>query len=100
VQFIMETMATVLVIVMLGRISEDQRYDVMGKLWKGRTVFRGFNFGIVRDIIISSVVGLAVFFFALTALANRPDRESIAQYYLQNTYEEVGVEDVVGAIVA
>lgn len=100
VQFIMETMATVLVIVMLGRISEDQRHDVMGKLWEGRTVYKGFNFGILRDIVISSVVGLAVFFFALTALVNRPDRESIAQYYLQNTYEEIGVEDVVGAIVA
>lgn len=100
VQFIMETMATVLVIVMLGRISEEQRYDVMGKLWKGRTIINNFNFGIVRDIIISGVVGIAIFFFALTALANRPDRESIAQYYLQNTYEEIGVEDVVGAIVA
>ncbi|GAB5492606.1 MAG: hypothetical protein Phog2KO_28210 [Phototrophicaceae bacterium] len=100
VQFIMETMATVLVIVMLGRISEDQRHDVMGKLWKGRTVINGFNFGIVRDILIAGVVGLAIFFFTLTALVNRPDRESIAQYYLDNTYEEIGVEDVVGAVVA
>jgi len=100
VQFLIETMATVLVIIMLGRISQGQRYDVMNKLWKGRTMFRGFNLGIVRDILISGLVGLAIFFFALTALVNRPDRESIAGYHLENTYEEIHVEDVVGAIVA
>lgn len=100
VQFLIETMATVLVIIMLGRISRNQRYDVMKKLWKGRTMFRGFNLGIIRDILISGLVGLAMFFFALTALVNRPDRESIVEYHLQSTYEEVGVEDVVGAIVA
>lgn len=101
VQFLIETMATVLVIVMLGRISEEQRSDVVDKLWKGRTMFQGFNFGVIRDIAISGVVGVAVFVFALTALVNRPDRESITtQYYLDNTYEEVGVVDVVGAIVA
>lgn len=100
VQFLIETMATVLVIVMLGRISEEQRSDVMDKLWKGRTIISGFNFGIIRDILISGVVGLAIFFFVLTALVNRPDRDSIAQYHLDNTYDEVGVVDVVGAIVA
>lgn len=100
VQILIETMATVLVIVMLGRISREQRYDVMDKLWKGRTNIGGYNFGIVRDIIISVAVGLAMFFFALTALVNRPDRASISLYHLENTAEQIQIEDVVGAIVA
>ncbi len=100
VQFLIETMATVLVIVMLGRISQQQRYDAMNKLWKGNNTINGFNIGIIRDLIIAGIVGFAIFFFALTALTNRPDRESIAQYHLENTYEQVGIEDVVGAIVA
>jgi multisubunit Na+/H+ antiporter MnhB subunit len=58
------------------------------------------NLGIVRDVLIAGVVGLAVFFFSLTALANRPDRESIATYHLNHTREDIGIEDVVGAIVA
>ncbi|MGJ3239744.1 MAG: hydrogen gas-evolving membrane-bound hydrogenase subunit E [Anaerolineae bacterium] len=100
VQFLIETMATVLVIVMLGRISKEQRADAMNKLWKGNTLINGFNIGLVRDIIIAVTVGLAVFFFSLTALVNRPDRESISIYHLENTAEQVGIEDVVGAIVA
>jgi multicomponent K+:H+ antiporter subunit A len=100
VQFIMETLGTVLIMIMLGRISESQRYDVMNKLWQGRSLFRGRNIGILRDIIIASAVGFTVFFFVLTALTNRPERESITVYHLENTYEDIGVKDVVGAIVA
>ena len=100
VQFLIETLATVLVIIMLGRISSKQRRDAMGKLWKGGSLFGDFNLGIVRDLLIAGAVGLAVFLFSLTALTNRTDRQSIAQYHLENTYEEVGVTDVVGAIVA
>lgn len=100
VQFLIETLATILIIIMLGRINDDQRWNVMEKLWQGRSMFRGFNLGILRDIFIAGAVGLAVFFFSLTALVNRPDRESITQYHLENTYEQIGIEDVVGAIVA
>lgn len=100
VQFLIETLATILVVIMLGRINDEQRWDVIKKLWKGRSNFRGFNLGIIRDILIAATVGLAVFFFVLTALVNRPDRESITQYHLDNTYEQIHIEDVVGAIVA
>lgn len=100
VQFLMETLATVLLIIILGRISERQRRDVMAKLWDGRSKIGNFNLGILRDLLIAGAAGLAVFFFALTALVNRGDRPSIAQYHLQNTYEQTGVTDVVGAIVA
>ncbi len=100
VQFLMETLATVLLIIMVGRISSNQRSDVMGKLWEGRSKIGNFNLGIVRDLLIAGAAGLAVFFFTLTALVNRGDRPSIAEYHLQNTYEQTGVIDVVGAIVA
>jgi len=100
VQFLVETLGTILIVIMLGRISEKQRRDAMTKLWKGRSMIGDFNIGIVRDIAIAGAVGLAVFFFSLTALVNRPSRETIAEYHLEHTYELVGVEDVVGAIVA
>ena len=53
-----------------------------------------------RDILISVLVGVGVGAFALAAVVNRPSRESIlADYYLGNADTEVGVTDVVGAIV-
>ncbi len=96
VQMLAETMATVLIIIMLGRISSKNRRAVMERLWRGR---HQYNFGLLRDIIISVVIGLAVFVFSLIALQNRPERTSIAQWHLENT-AAVGTEDVVGAIVA
>ncbi|MDQ7035358.1 MAG: proton-conducting transporter membrane subunit, partial [Anaerolineae bacterium] len=53
VQFLVETLGTMLTIVMLGRISEKQRRDVMDKLWKGRSMLGDWNLGIVRDILIA-----------------------------------------------
>ncbi len=100
VQFLIETLGTVLLIVMLGRISQNQRRDVMSKLWHGRSMMGNFNLGILRDMAVAGAVGLAVFFFSLTALVNRPDRNTIAEYHLQNSMPELGIEDVVGAIVA
>jgi multicomponent K+:H+ antiporter subunit A len=99
VQFLVETLSTILIIVMLGRISERQRRDVMDKLWQGRTMISNLRVGVIRDMAIAGAVGLAVFFFALTALVNRPERESIALYHILTTEELVGIEDIVGAIV-
>ena len=96
VQMLAETMATVLIIIMLGRISPANRQEVMERLWRGR---HQYNFGLLRDIGISIVIGLAVFVFSLIALQNRPERSSIAEWHLENT-AAVGTEDVVGAIVA
>jgi NADH:ubiquinone oxidoreductase subunit 5 (subunit L)/multisubunit Na+/H+ antiporter MnhA subunit/multisubunit Na+/H+ antiporter MnhB subunit len=100
VQFLMETLSTILIIVMLSRISTAQRMEAVSRLWQGTRRIAGINMGIWRDLLIAAAVGVSVFFFTLTALVNRPDRETITQYHLDNTYAEIGVEDVVGAIVA
>jgi NADH:ubiquinone oxidoreductase subunit 5 (subunit L)/multisubunit Na+/H+ antiporter MnhA subunit/multisubunit Na+/H+ antiporter MnhB subunit len=100
VQFLMETLGTILIIVMLSRISSQQRRDAVAKLWIGTAQPGGIHIGLIRDILIAGAVGVSVFFFTLTALVNRPERESITVYHLENTYEEIGVTDVVGAIVA
>ncbi len=96
VQLLVETMAAVLIIIMLGRIQANVREKIMDNLWKGR---HKRNIGLLRDITISIVIGLAVFVFALIALQNRPERRSIADWHLVNA-KEVNTEDVVGAIVA
>lgn len=96
VQLLAETMATVLIIVMLGRIRAGIRLKMITGLWQGR---HDHNIGLLRDLGISIVIGAAVFVFALIALQNRPERDSIAQWHLQNT-AQVHTEDVVGAIVA
>ena len=96
VQLLVETMATVLIIIMLGRIRARTRLKMINSLWIGR---HSYNLGLLRDLGISIVIGLAVFVFSLIALQNRPERHSIAQWHLENA-GAVNTEDVVGAIVA
>ena len=96
VQLLVETMATVLVIIMLGQIRPGARLKVIRNLWDGR---HDNHVGLLRDLGISIVIGLAVFVFSLIALQNRPERRSIAQWHLENT-SLVNSEDAVGAIVA
>ena len=96
VQLLVETMATVLIIIMLGRIRTRTRYNVITGLWTGR---HDYNVGIVRDLIVSIAIGIAVFIFSLTALQNQSERQSIAEWHLEHA-RVVNTEDVVGAIVA
>jgi len=96
VQLLVETMATVLIIIMLGRIRADARLKVINNLWTGR---HDYSFGLLRDLGVSIVIGSAVFVFSLIALQNRPQRQSIAEWHLANA-KAVNTDDVVGAIVA
>ena len=96
VQLLVETMVTVLIIIMLGRMRARTRLHAIEFLWVGRPPY---NFGLLRDLGISIVIGAAVFVFALIALQNRDGRSSIASWHLENT-PAVNTEDVVGAIVA
>ncbi len=96
VQLLVETMATVLIVIMLGRIRVGARLKVINSLWAGRHEYR---LGIMRDLLVSFVIGAAVFLFSLIALQNRPEGDSIAEWHLQNA-SAVNTQDVVGAIVA
>jgi multisubunit Na+/H+ antiporter MnhB subunit len=93
VQILVETLAAVLVVIMLSRISERKRRRAAEAIWGGgRRALR-------RDVLVSVLVGVGVGAFALAAVVNRPSRESItADYYLDAAETEVGVRDVVGAI--
>jgi multisubunit Na+/H+ antiporter MnhB subunit len=93
VQFLVETLATVLVIVMLARLGLKQRQAVMDKLWQQR------QGGILLSAFIAIALGVGVTLFAVSAVSTRPERETIAQWHLDNAYEEVGVKDVVASIV-
>ena len=96
VQLLVETMATVLIIIMLGRIRAGIRLKMIAELWQGR---HEHHLGLARDLGISIVIGGVVFVFALIALQNRPERDSIAKWHLLNA-SQAHTQDVVGAIVA
>ncbi len=93
VQFIVETLATVLIVLILARTSEEERQRAM------RKVFVQTRTGIWRDGLIAAGVGTAVAIFALAAVSTRPRPESIANWHLANALPEVGVKDVVAGII-
>jgi NADH:ubiquinone oxidoreductase subunit 5 (subunit L)/multisubunit Na+/H+ antiporter MnhA subunit/multisubunit Na+/H+ antiporter MnhB subunit len=94
VQVLVETLAVVLIIVMLSRISELKRRRATEALWGGG---RG---ALLRDGLIATLVGGGVGAFAMASVVNRPGRDSTAVgWYLENAYPLAGVTDVVGAIV-
>lgn len=119
VQILVETLATVLVILMIARISARQRREVMDNLWVGA---KNTNVGVWRDLAISIVIGVSVGLFALAAMQDREARVAqmrlvqaqedpmlmpaaditrpITLWHLENAYSETGVTDVVSAILA
>ncbi len=96
VQFMVETLSTVLVIIIIGRASAKKRKEVMELLWKPGRGSTNRN-GMARDLSVSVAIGFIVFVLAATALANRPSRETIAQWHLENA-DAVKVDDVVSGI--
>jgi NADH:ubiquinone oxidoreductase subunit 5 (subunit L)/multisubunit Na+/H+ antiporter MnhA subunit/multisubunit Na+/H+ antiporter MnhB subunit len=93
VQILVETLAAVLVIVMLSRISENRRKRAADALWGGgKSIVR-------RDILVSALVGLGVGAFALAAVVNRPMRDTTLPDWYLNNAGQVGVTDVVGSMV-
>jgi multicomponent K+:H+ antiporter subunit A len=92
VQLLVETLLTVLVVIMLSRIDVSHRQRAIAR------VFGQSRTGLARDAVIAAMAGLAVFTFAYVAMINRSQRESIADYYLQEAYVETGATDTVAAI--
>jgi len=115
VQFLVETLATVLIVLMIARIAVKQRQHAMDVLWEEKD-----RFGLIRDIVISAIIGVSVGLFILAAVDDRAARieainaadiqvageveireiaRPIAVWHLENAYNETGVVDVVAAIV-
>jgi NADH:ubiquinone oxidoreductase subunit 5 (subunit L)/multisubunit Na+/H+ antiporter MnhA subunit len=93
VQFLVETLGTVLVITMLGRISLPERKQVIDKLWDQSRK------GVIRDAVISIVIGVGVGVFTLAAVVNRPSRNTITQWHIDHAYDLLGADDIVAGIV-
>lgn len=93
VQFLVETMGTVLVMIMLGKISANERQQVIKNLW-GQT-----RAGVFRDALIATLVGVGVGLFSLAAVLNRPTRISITEWHISHAEKAVGATDIVAAIV-
>jgi NADH:ubiquinone oxidoreductase subunit 5 (subunit L)/multisubunit Na+/H+ antiporter MnhA subunit/multisubunit Na+/H+ antiporter MnhB subunit len=93
VQFLVETLATVLLVIILARTPARERREVI-TLERKQT-----RLGMARDVIISVLIGGAVTVFALAATGSRPTPDPISAWHLENSYREVGATDVVAAIV-
>lgn len=93
VQFLVETLVTVLVVMLLARTSEEERRKAMERLWDQTRV------GKTRDILISVAIGLAVTIFALVAVSSRtPTTDAVAAWYMENALPLTGANDVVAGI--
>ena len=101
VQFLVETLGTVLIIIMIGRIDPEERQEAMNRLWQGAKGSES-RAGVYRDLAISVLIGIGVGVFALSAVGNRPERtelnEPIALWHISHSYSEGGVTDTVSAI--
>lgn len=97
VQLLVETLATVVLVIMISRVAIHQREEAMAVL-KRRLDNRVDAWAQIRDVAIAGATGVCMFAFALVALVNRDNRDSIAAWHLDNALPEVGVTDVVSAI--
>jgi NADH:ubiquinone oxidoreductase subunit 5 (subunit L)/multisubunit Na+/H+ antiporter MnhA subunit len=93
VQFLVETLATVLIIIILARTSEKERRVAMTRVWKQTRA------GVGRDALVAAVLGTVVGVFALLAVSSRSDPNPVSDWYLQNTLPQVAVTDVVAGII-
>ncbi|MCK6577815.1 MAG: DUF4040 domain-containing protein [Anaerolineae bacterium] len=94
VQFLVETLSTILIIVMISRISLTLRDRATRIESRQKPLSR------LRDIAIAGIMGLMVGLFALGAVINRPVRESnVSDWYIANAKSQIGITDVVGSVV-
>lgn len=93
VQFLVETLATVLIIIILARTSEKERRAAMARVWHQSRASVGL------DLAISIALGGVVAVFALLAIGYRTAPAPLPEWYLQNALPEVKVNDVVAGII-
>ncbi|MFN7210327.1 MAG: hydrogen gas-evolving membrane-bound hydrogenase subunit E, partial [Aggregatilineales bacterium] len=94
VQFLVETLGTVLIILILAKTSSKEREKVINRTERGLRHPK-----VWRDIAISGAIGGLVTFLAVAAVVNRPSRESIAQWHIENALSLTGINDVAAAII-
>jgi len=102
VQFMIETLATVLVIIVLSRTNNIKAREASEKVFASNT-----GYGVYRDIAIATMAGIIVGTFALIAVANRPqpddasdstERTTIAEWHIENAGTQLEIPDIVAAI--
>jgi NADH:ubiquinone oxidoreductase subunit 5 (subunit L)/multisubunit Na+/H+ antiporter MnhA subunit/multisubunit Na+/H+ antiporter MnhB subunit len=94
VQFLVETLSTVLIILILAKTSTQEREKVIQRAERSLRHPK-----VWRDIFIASAIGGIVTFFAVAAVVNRPSRQSIAAWHIENALPLTGINDVAAAII-
>lgn len=94
VQFLVETLSTVLIILILAKTSTKEREKVINRTERSLRHPK-----VWRDIAISSAIGGLVTFLAVAAVVNRPSRQSVAEWHLENALRLTGINDVAAAII-
>lgn len=94
VQFLVETLATVLIILILAKTSTQEREKVINRAERNLRHPK-----VWRDIAISGAIGGLVTFLAVAAVVNRPSRQSIAEWHIENALKLTGINDVAAAII-
>jgi NADH:ubiquinone oxidoreductase subunit 5 (subunit L)/multisubunit Na+/H+ antiporter MnhA subunit/multisubunit Na+/H+ antiporter MnhB subunit len=94
VQFLVETLATVLIILILAKTSTQEREKVIQRAERSLRHPK-----VWRDIAIAGAIGGIVTFFAVAAVVNRPSRQSIAAWHIENALPLTGINDVAAAII-
>ncbi len=96
VQFLVETLGTVLMVLMMARINTDYRHQATQQNWQQSLG------GVMMSAVLAIATGILVTLFALAAVTSRDERmdRTIAHWHLENAYPQTGVTDVVAAILA
>ena len=93
VQMVVDLLAVVILVLALTRLPRSQR------LRATELTYKQSRFSLVRDIMVSSTVGIIVAWISLTALVTRPRESVVTPFYEANAKLLTGAKDIVGAIV-
>jgi multicomponent K+:H+ antiporter subunit A len=93
VQIIVDILAVVILVLALARLPRAQR-ELARKL-----TFKQSRIGLIRDLVVSALVGAVVVWITFNALISRPRQSVVTPYYENNAKLLTGAKDIVGAIV-
>ncbi len=93
VQVIVEVLTAVVLVLVLTRLPVEQRVRA------AEFTFRQSRRGLLRDAVVSAIVGVVVFLLAFTALSTRPRESQVTPFFEQNAKPLTSANDIVGAII-